>query len=59
MGIGFLGTLPPAADMAHQASRSTKPLITVHSKGIVSDRIRSLAEELAKNARLASIEDDQ
>lgn len=59
MGIGFLGTLPPAADMAHQASRSTKPLITVHSKGIVSDRIRKLAEELSKNARLAAVGDDQ
>jgi Flp pilus assembly CpaE family ATPase len=59
MGIGFLGTLPPAADMAHQASRSTKPLITVHSKGIVSDRIRKLAEELTKNARLAAVGDGQ
>jgi len=59
MGIGFLGTLPPAADMAHQASRSTKPLITVHAKGIVSDRIRKLAEGLAKNARLAAVGDDQ
>jgi pilus assembly protein CpaE len=59
MGVGFLGTLPPAADMAHQASRSTKPLITVHAKGIVSDRIRNLAEELSKNARLAPVGDDQ
>jgi DNA-binding response OmpR family regulator len=59
MGIDFLGMLPPAADMAHQASRSTKPLITVHSKGIVSDRIRKLAEELAKNARLAPAGDNQ
>ncbi len=53
MGIELIGTLPPAADMAHQASLSKRPLIVVQAGSVVSDQIRKMAEEIAKNAHLA------
>ena len=53
MGIELIGTIPPAADMAHQASQSKKPFIVIHAESVVSDQLRTMAEELAKIAHLA------
>ena len=53
IGIELIGTLPPATDMAHQASQSKRPFIVAHSASVVSDQLRMMAAQLANSAHLA------
>jgi len=53
LGIELLGSLPPAADMAHQASKSMRPLIVIQPRSVVTDQVHKMAEAIAKKAHVA------
>jgi pilus assembly protein CpaE len=55
MGIQFLGSLPPAADIAHQASKSLQPMILGQPESVICDQIRKLSGQLAENMQLALV----
>jgi pilus assembly protein CpaE len=55
MGIRFLGSIPPAADIAHHASKSHKPLIVGQPESVVCDQIHKLSEQLTEKLQLATV----
>ena len=55
MGIRFLGSIPPAAEIAHHASKIHRPLIVAQPESVVSDQIHALSEKLAENLQLATV----
>ncbi|HEY71414.1 MAG TPA: response regulator [Anaerolineae bacterium] len=55
MGIRVLGSIPPAAEIAHHASKSHRPLIVAQPESVISDQIHVLSEHLSESLQLATV----